>query len=53
MTLNGVMAIICCIISANLVAFGPHCVKVVEDIPNLSVTNVAQSFKFLEMYHLQ
>jgi len=31
--------------SANLVAFGAHCVEVVEDMPlNLCDRNVAQSF---------
>jgi len=28
------------VISANLVAFGAHCVKVVEDIPKLSQTEI-------------
>ena len=32
MTLNGVVAVIF-VISAKSVAFGAHCVKVVEDIP--------------------
>jgi len=43
MTLNGVMAVFG-VISATSVAFSAHCVKVVEDIPKLSATNVAQSF---------
>jgi len=30
----------CFVISANLVAFGAHCVKVVEDIPKLSATEM-------------
>jgi len=29
-----------CVISANLVAFGVHCVKVVEDIPKLAATEM-------------
>ena len=29
-----------CIISATLVAFSVHCVKVVEDIPKLSATEI-------------
>jgi len=36
MTLNGVMAVI----SANLVAFSAQCIKVVEDIPKLSATEI-------------
>jgi len=39
-TLNGVMAVIFCVISANLVAFGAHCVKMVEDIRKLSATEM-------------
>jgi len=39
MTLNGVVAVIF-VISAKSVAFGPHCVKVVEDITNLSATEM-------------
>jgi len=39
MTLNGVMAVILGF-SANFVAFGAHCVKVVEDIPKLSATEM-------------
>ena len=39
MTLNGVIAVFC-VISANLVAFGAHYVKVVEDIPKLSATEM-------------
>ena len=35
MTLNGVVAVIF-VISAKSLAFGEHCVKVVEDIPKLS-----------------
>jgi len=35
MTLNGAMAVIC-VISANSLAFGAHCVKVDEDILKLS-----------------
>jgi len=37
MTLNGVMAVILRYFS-EFVAFGAHCVKVVEDIPKLSAT---------------
>jgi len=36
MTLNGIVAVI----SAKLVAFGALCVKVVEDIPKLSATEM-------------
>ena len=39
MTFNGVMAVFC-VISAKSVAFGAHCVKVVEDIPKLSATDM-------------
>ena len=39
MTLNGVMAVFC-VISATSVAFNAHCVKVVEDIPKLSATEI-------------
>ena len=42
-TLNGAVAVIF-VISAKSVAFGAHCVKAVEDIPELSATNVVQSF---------
>jgi len=35
MTLNGAVAVIF-VIAAKSVAFGAHCVKVVEDIPKLS-----------------
>jgi len=45
MTLNSIMAVILHYsISVKSVACGAHCVKVVEDIPKLSATNVAQSF---------
>jgi len=37
MTLNGVVAVIF-VISAKSVAFGAHCVKVVEDITKLFAT---------------
>jgi len=39
MTLNGVMAIFD-VISATSVPFSAHCVKVVEDIPKLSATEI-------------
>ena len=39
MTLNGTMAVIC-VISANSIAFGAHCVIVVKDIPKLSATKM-------------
>jgi len=39
MTLNGVVAVIF-VISAKSVAFGAHCVKVVDDIPKLSATKM-------------
>jgi len=39
MTLNGVMAVFC-VISATKVAFSAHCVKVVEDVPKLSATEI-------------
>jgi len=39
MTLNGVVAVIF-VIAAKSVAFGAHCVKVVEDIANLSPTEM-------------
>jgi len=39
MTLNDVVAVIV-VISAKSVAFGAHCVKVIEDIPKLSATEM-------------
>jgi len=39
MTFNGVVAVIF-VISAKSVAFEAHCVKVVEDIPKLSATEM-------------
>ena len=39
MILNGVMVVFC-VISATSVAFSAHCVKVVEDIPKLSATEI-------------
>ena len=39
MTLNGAVAVIF-VISLKSVAFGAHCVKVVEDIPKLSATEM-------------
>jgi len=39
MTLNGVLAVIF-VISAKSVAFGAHYIKVVEDIPKLSATEI-------------
>jgi len=39
MTLNRVVALIC-VISPNLVTFGAHYVKVVEDTLTLSVTEM-------------
>ena len=40
MTMNGVMALLICVISPNSVASGAHFVKVVEDIPKLSATEM-------------
>jgi len=41
MSLNGVVAVRpTFVISAKSVAFGAHCVKVVEDIPKLSTTEI-------------
>jgi len=42
MTMNGVMAVFASF--QRPVAFSVHYVKVVEDIPKLSATNIAQSF---------
>jgi len=39
MTLNGVVAV-SFVISAKSLAFGAHCVKVDEDIPKLSATEI-------------
>jgi len=39
MCLVGIMAIIV-FLSANSVAFGVHCIKVVEDIPKLCATEM-------------
>jgi len=39
MTLNGVVAVIF-VISAKLVAIWAHCIKVFEDIPKLSATEI-------------
>jgi len=41
MTLNGVVVVaVIFVISAKSVAFGAHCVKVVEEISKLSVTEM-------------
>jgi len=40
MTLNGVMAVILRYFIEFGLAFGAHCVKVVEDIPKLSTTEM-------------
>jgi len=40
MTLNGIMAVILRFFSANSVAFGAHCVQVVEDILKVSATEM-------------
>jgi len=39
MTLKGVVAVFC-VISATSVGFSAHCIKVVEDIPKRSPTEV-------------
>jgi len=39
MTMNGIIADFC-VISATSVAFSAHCVKLVEDIPKLSATEI-------------
>jgi len=39
MTLNGIMAVFC-VIAATSVAFSAHYIKVVEDIPKLSATEI-------------
>ena len=39
MTLNDVVAVVF-VISTKTVAFGAHCVKVVDDIPKLSATEM-------------
>ena len=39
MIVNGVVAVIF-VISAKSVAFGVHCIKVVDDIPKLSATEM-------------
>jgi len=39
MTLNGVVAVIFVILAKSL-AFGAHCVKVVEDIPKFSAAEI-------------
>jgi len=39
MTMNGLIAVFC-VISATSVDFSAHCVKVVEDIPKLSATEI-------------
>ena len=41
MTLNGVMAVILRYFNEIQVASGAHCVKVVEDIPKLSATEIS------------
>jgi len=38
-TMNGTMALFC-VILANSIGFGAHCVKVVEDIPKVSATEM-------------
>ena len=39
-TLNDLERPLFCVISAKSVAFGAHCVKVVEDIPKRSATEM-------------
>jgi len=39
MTLNGVVAVIF-VVSAKTVAFEAHCIKVVDNIPKLSATEM-------------
>jgi len=39
MTLNGVVAVIF-VVSAKTVAFETHCIKVVDNIPKLSATEM-------------
>jgi len=39
MTLNGVVAVILCYFS-EIGSFRPHCIKVVEDMPKLSATEM-------------
>ena len=39
-----------CVISANSVAFGAHCVKVVEDIPKLSTTEMQPRVSSFQRY---
>ena len=46
MTLNGVMALVC-VISANSVAFGTHCVKVVEDVVKKFAFAISSPDEFL------
>jgi len=48
MTLNSVVAVIF-VISAKSVAFGAHCVKVVEDIPKLPATEIVQASSFIDI----
>ena len=43
----------CFVISANLVAFGAHCVKVVEDIPKFLRQKCSPKHLVLAIYHLR
>jgi len=40
MTLNGDMAVFCVILATSVAFSSAHCVKVVEDIPKLSATEI-------------
>ena len=42
-----------CVISPNSVVSGAHCVKVVEDIPKLSATEMQPKHLVLAIYHLR
>jgi len=52
MTLNGVMALVICVISPNSVDFGAYYVKVVEDTPIHSASEISPKNLVLAVYHL-
>ena len=54
MILNGVVAFVLRYFSdiGSLLAFGAHCIKLVEDIPKLSATEMQLRLLVLGIYHL-
>jgi len=54
MILNGVVAFVSRYFSdiGSILAFGAHCIKLVEDIPKLSATEMQLRLLVLGIYHL-